>query len=88
MTVTNLTITVEEEVILWVKVFAAQHDTSVSRLVGELLREKVLEEETYRVAMMRYLASPPVELKASGAIRHARRSTAPGRRAGDFRRYE
>lgn len=62
----NLTITVEEEVIRWVKVFAAQHDTSVSRLVGELLREKMLEEETYRVAMMRYLARPPVELKASG----------------------
>lgn len=62
----NLTITVEEEVVRWVKVFAAQHDTSVSRLVGKLLREKMLEEGSYRLAMMSYLARPPVALKSSG----------------------
>jgi plasmid stability protein len=62
----NLTITVDEDVARWAKVFAARHDTSVSKIVGELLREKMRQEEGYRSAMERYLSRPPTALKASG----------------------
>jgi len=39
----NVTITLEEEVARWARIMAAKENTSVSRLVGELLREKMLE---------------------------------------------
>jgi plasmid stability protein len=62
----NLTITVDEEVIRWAKIWAATHDTSVSRLVGELLRQRMVEEEGYDVAKNQYLSLRPVELKKGG----------------------
>lgn len=34
----NMTITVEEDVARWARVKAAEQDTSVARLVGEMLR--------------------------------------------------
>lgn len=60
----NVTITLEEEVARWARIRAAERDTSLSRLVGELLREKMAEEEMYREAMQQYLARQPGELKA------------------------
>ena len=36
----SITITVDEEVARWARVWAAQQNTSVSRLVGELLRQR------------------------------------------------
>lgn len=62
----NLTITLEEQVLRWVRVRAARMDTSVSRWVGELLRERMEEEEGYEAAMKRFLARRPVVLKRSG----------------------
>lgn len=63
----NLTITLEERVLRWAKVWAARHDTSVSRLVGELLRERMQQEEAYGAAMRRFLAGKAVALKKEGA---------------------
>jgi len=37
----NVTITFDEEVARWHRVCAAKQNTSLSRLVGELLREKM-----------------------------------------------
>ncbi len=62
----NLTITVEEEVVRWAKVWAARHDTSVSRLVGELLKERMLRERGYETAMHRYFSGEPAPLKKKG----------------------
>jgi plasmid stability protein len=64
--VKNMTITVDEDVASWARVWAARHDTSVSRLVGEILRERMLEEERYEVAMRQYLDRAPVRLKRAG----------------------
>lgn len=63
----NMTITVDEEVLLWAKVWAARHDSSVSRLVGEILRERMREEEGYGEAMELVFAQPTERLKESGA---------------------
>jgi len=55
----NVTITLEEDVARWARIRAAERDTSVSRFVGELLRERMVEERTYEAAMRDYLAQPP-----------------------------
>ena len=62
----NVTITLEEEVARWVRVWAAEHDTSVSRFVGELLKERMTNEFEYRRAMRRFLGRGPESLKESG----------------------
>jgi hypothetical protein len=55
----NITITVDEDVARWARIEAAKEDTSVSRLVGEMLREQMAEEENYEKAMKRALRRKP-----------------------------
>ena len=62
----NVTITLDEEVARWARIRAAERDTSLSRLVGELLREKMHEESDYQVSMQHYLAQSPRVLKNEG----------------------
>jgi hypothetical protein len=62
----NLTIVVEEEVARWARIRAAELDTSVSRLVGDLLRERMLEDGGYEAAKRQHLSEQPVALKRSG----------------------
>jgi hypothetical protein len=47
----NVTITVEEPVLEWVRIAAAKRNSSVSRLVGEMLAEKMQHEDAYEQAM-------------------------------------
>ena len=63
----NVTITLDESVARWARVRAAERDTSVSSFVGELLRERMVEEETYEAAMQEYLSGAPRTLKPAGA---------------------
>ena len=63
----NVTITLEEEVARWARILAAERNTSVSRLVGEMLREKMLAEKSYQMAMEQYLSQPPKELRDPAA---------------------
>ncbi len=62
----NVTITLDEDVIYWAIIRASKDNTSFSRLVGELLRQKMLDEESYKLAMEHYLAQPPKILKKQG----------------------
>jgi len=62
----NLTITIDEEVARWARMRAATEGTSVSRLVGRLLREHMAQEHSYRAAMKRDLARGPLPLKSAG----------------------
>ena len=62
----NVTITLDETTAAWVRLHAAQHDTSVSRIVGEMLREKMHASRDYEAAMRRFLGRPPVLLTAPG----------------------
>ena len=61
----NVTITLDEAVARWARIRAAEHETSVSRFVGELLRQNMLEEDSYQVAMQYYLSQPPQALRTS-----------------------
>ena len=61
----NVTITLDEDVARWARIRAAERNTSVSRLVGELLREQMRDEEKYRLAQQQYLSQSPQKLKKS-----------------------
>ena len=70
----NVTITLDEETAGWARVYAAKRDMSVSRLVGEILRERMRESHEYDEAMRCFLGKAPVRLK-TGAQRYASRDS-------------
>ena len=47
----NVTVTMEDNVADWARIEAARRNTSVSRLVGELLAEKMRHDDAYERAM-------------------------------------
>jgi len=63
----NVTITLDEQTAAWARVHAAKQNTSVSRLVGEMLQGRMRESQEYDHAMRRFLAKTPVTLKPTGA---------------------
>lgn len=62
----NVTITMPEEVARWVRVEAARRGTSVSRMVGELLRESMENALNYRRHHADFDAVPGRRLRATG----------------------
>jgi hypothetical protein len=56
----NVTITLDDETARWARIEAARRDTSMSKLVGELLRRSMLESESYDRAMRSYLSRSSV----------------------------
>ncbi|HYX26513.1 MAG TPA: CopG family transcriptional regulator [Thermoanaerobaculia bacterium] len=61
----NVTVTLEEEVALWVRVRAAEQNQSVSRYLGDMLRKQMTEETTYEEAMERFLSRKPSRITDS-----------------------
>lgn len=59
----NVTITLEDEVAQWARVWAAKRNMSVSRVLGNLLKDKMTQEEGYKQAMQEYLSVPASPLK-------------------------
>ena len=47
----NVTITMDDKVADWARMEAARRNTSVSRLVGELVAEKMRRDDAYERAM-------------------------------------
>jgi len=62
----NVTITMEEDVARWVRVRAAEENTSVARWVGRVLAERMRDDERYARAMEEFFAVRPRRLKRSG----------------------
>ena len=52
----NVTVTLEEPVARWARIEAARKETSVSRLLGAILKERMLQNDGYDRAMRRALA--------------------------------
>lgn len=63
----NVTVTLDEKVADWSRIWAAKNNTSVSRMLGELLAEKMLQDERYAAAMEEFLAPAPVMLSRDTA---------------------
>jgi hypothetical protein len=55
----NVTITLDQSVARWARLEAAKKDSSVSRLLAEILGERMLEKDAYPRAMRRALARKP-----------------------------
>lgn len=52
----NVTITVEDSALEWVRIEAAKRNTSVSRLVGEMLTDKMQFDDAYARAQREWVA--------------------------------
>ena len=61
----NITITLPDDLARRAKVLAAEHNTSVSKYVGELLAEKVDAELRYEQSMRQWNAHKPSVLNES-----------------------
>lgn len=68
----NITVSLDDRTAAWVRRFAASRETSVSKVVGEVLRERMRELDDYDTAMRRYLEKCPVNLKKKTARYPAR----------------
>ena len=55
----NITVTLEEDVARWARMQAAREETSVSRLLGGILKERMVGQDGYQHAMRRALARKP-----------------------------
>jgi hypothetical protein len=62
----NVTITMSEEVARWARVEAAKRGTSVSRMVGEMLRERMERELDYQRALADFESVAPRPLRETG----------------------
>ena len=50
----NVTVTMEDSVAEWARIEAARRNTSVSRLVGQMLAEKMRHDDAYERAMQEW----------------------------------
>lgn len=59
----NITVTLDEETAAWARIHAAERGKSVSRLLGEILQERMRDVREYNDAMRRYLAKKPIKFQ-------------------------
>jgi hypothetical protein len=62
----NVTISMDEETARWARLEAARRGVSVSRLVGEMLRERRRLAAGYAAAAERFFERGPASLKSAG----------------------
>ena len=55
----NVTVTLDPETARWARIEAARQDTSVSRLLGDILQREMEGQASYQQAMDRYLGQAP-----------------------------
>jgi CelD/BcsL family acetyltransferase involved in cellulose biosynthesis len=68
----NITVTLDEKTAAWARVYAARHNKSLSRFLGELLHRTMRESREYEEAMQRYFAKKPSRLNRENAPYPAR----------------
>ena len=59
----NITITLDGQAAAWARVQAAEHGMSLSRYVGEMLREKMRHSREYEDAFKAFQAEKPLRFK-------------------------
>jgi hypothetical protein len=55
----NVTVTLDEETARWARIEAARADMSVSRFIGEMLKERRDRSSDYDAARARYFSQEP-----------------------------
>ena len=58
----NVTITLDAQAAAWARVQAAEHDMSLSRFVGEMLRDKMRHSREYQKAYLAFQTEKPLRL--------------------------
>ncbi len=76
----NVTVTMEDQVADWARMEAARRNTSVSRLIGELLAEKMRHDGAYERAMREAIEFKSFGYAAEGRYPTRPQSMARGRR--------
>ena len=76
----NLTITIEEEQLRWARRKAAEENTSVSRLVGRMLEDKMRQTDEYWAAYEKWKKMKPIPELAGLAATRLTRAEANERR--------
>jgi len=64
----NVTVTMEDQVADWARMEAARRNTSVSRLIGELLAEKMRHDDAYERAMREALEFKSIGVSQAPAL--------------------
>jgi hypothetical protein len=64
----NVTVTLEDDVARWARVYAAENEISVSRMLGMLLKERMRREQSYQTARARFLSRKPEKLREPGGL--------------------
>lgn len=54
----NITISVSEDLARWARIWAAEHDSSISALLSRLLQEKRESESRYQSSMDNFFSRP------------------------------
>ena len=68
ITTRTVTVVLEDDVARWARLAAAEHDTSVSRFLGGLLKERMLADRGYHRAMREALGEKPLSSNRSGRL--------------------
>ena len=63
----NITVAMPEDLARWGRVWAAEHESSVSSLLAQLLQEERERESRYQASLYQFLAESPVNLSAATA---------------------
>ena len=63
MSMKSVTITLDDEVAKWARMKAAALDTSVSRMLGEILKERMARDECYLSAQRRFMGRRAMRMR-------------------------
>ncbi|TAG33052.1 MAG: CopG family transcriptional regulator [Polaromonas sp.] len=81
----NVTITMEDAVADWVRIEAAKRNSSVSRMLGEMVAEKMRHNDAYERAMHEWQADTGVGAFTSDPQAHPTREETYAERLDRFR---
>lgn len=62
----NVTIVLDDETARWARIEAARQDTSVSKLVGAMLQERMRRQDAYERAKRSFLGRGPYRMGTPG----------------------
>ena len=52
----NVTISLADNLVRWARIWAAEHDTSISAMLSQILKEKMVKESRYAASMNEFLS--------------------------------
>jgi len=63
----NVTVSLTDELVRWARVWAAEHDTSISAMLSQILKDMMEKEVRYQSSMNDFLSMEARELSGGSA---------------------